>query len=374
MNKNLSILRVFKTASGFTLRPSIFFTILIFSFIKKDEPLCNEVKLFEKADFPIGTAINTDKLKNEENYRYKALSQFNSFTPEKIMKPQYIHPKNDTYNFTETDHLIDLCKQYKIRLHGHTLIWHKALPGWMENFKGNKNDWDELLKGHIQSTIVHFKGYIKSWDVVNEAFNEDGSLCKNIWLKNIGESYIEKAFFYAQEADPSAQLFYNDHSLEKHGTKLTAVLNFFSHMRKKGIKIDGIGMQMHVSLEYPYISDINQAAFAIQEAGFLVHYSELDISLSADHKFLTSAKRLLRLQKDRMKNIVEGYMKLDPKFRFGITVWGVSDNDSWLTDENLRARPLLYNDRYKIKPAYCGFLEALTEKISITKIKKTKSL
>src|SRR5579864_8685872 len=101
---------------------------LLFSFSERDDPGCEKAHLFEKAPFSIGTALDVEKLKNEEAYWTTALDQFNSFTPEKIMKPQYIHPGKDRYDFTEVDHLMDFCDQHKIRLHGHTLVWHKALP------------------------------------------------------------------------------------------------------------------------------------------------------------------------------------------------------------------------------------------------------
>jgi len=335
--------------------------LIIFSFKQKDNPVCIEVKLHEKANFPVGVAINVEKLKTEENYRGIVLSQFNSITAEKIMKAEYIHPEKNSYNFSETDHLIEFCKYKNKRLHGHTLVWHKSLPAWMENFKGSKEEWEALLKDHIQTIINHCKGYVKSWDVVNEAFNNDGSLRKNIWLKNIGESYIEKAYTYARQADSTAILFYNDHSLENYGTKLQAVLKFLGKLKSKGVKIDGIGMQMHVTIDYPYISDINQAAINIQEEGYLVHYSELDVSLITGHNFFSNKSRLLKLQKDRTELIVEGYMKLNSENRFGITFWGVSDNDSWLTENRSRACPLLYDVNYKVKPAYCGFLEALNK-------------
>jgi endo-1,4-beta-xylanase len=325
----------------------------------KDEPLCNEIKLREKASFAIGVAINTNKLKDNETYRNKVIEQFNSFTPEKALKPLYVHPEKGNFNFTEADHLIEYCRYYKIRLHGHTLVWHKALPHWMEKFKGNANEWDMMLKEHIQGIIYHCKDYIKSWDVVNEAFNDDGTLRKNIWLKNMGESYIEKAFRYAMEADPEAKLFYNDYSLEHGGEKLDAVLRFFSDLKAKGIRIDGIGLQMHVSLEYPTIDHINGAALKIQNNGFIVHYSELDVALNDEQNFFKSGKRLTALQKNRMKEIVKGFMKLKPENRFGITLWGLSDADSWLSEDSFRARPLLYDKHYKIKPAYCGFVEGL---------------
>jgi endo-1,4-beta-xylanase len=335
--------------------------VFLFSFSIKEEPLCEEVKLFEKASFPVGVALDADKLMKEKRYWKTAVEQFNSFTPEMILKPIYIHPKKEVYNFNEIDQLMNYCKKYNIRIHGHTLVWHKALPAWIENFKGTPKEWESLLKDHIQTVVKHCKWYIRSWDVVNEAFNDDGTLRKNIWLKNIGESYIEKAFLYANEADPSALLFYNDYSLERPIPKLRAVLKFFNNLRANGVKIDGIGMQMHVGLETPTIDEINNVALKIQEANFSVHYSELDVSLNTDPSLLASTKRLLEIQKKRMKDIVKGYMKLDPKNRFGITLWGVSDNDSWLSEEQTRPKPVLYDTRYKIKPAYCGFLEGLTE-------------
>jgi endo-1,4-beta-xylanase len=340
----------------------VFILFFLLSFTAADDMLCGEVRLFEQAPFPVGTALNTDKLKNEESYWKAALQHYNSFTPEKVMKPQYLHPRKDQFSFTELDHLVEFCRQRSIRLHGHTLVWHKALPPWIENFKGTPTEWDALLKEHIEGIVNHCRGSVKSWDVVNEAFNDDGTLRNSVWLKNMGESYIEKAFIYAAAADPGAQLFYNDYTLEKNDRKLKAVLDLFRELKAKGIKVDGIGMQMHVSLSYPPVEDINAAARSIASEGFKVHYSELDVSLTADQPLFVGRKKLLRLQAARMKEIVAGYMKLKPESRFGITLWGVSDNDSWLTEEHVRSRPLLLNMRYKIKPAFCGFIEGLKAK------------
>ena len=346
--------------SGLTL----LFCFLYFgfnSFINKEDPLCQEEDLYKKAPFPVGTALNTNKLKNEERYWTAALKHYNSFTPEKILKPKFIHPKADAFDFWETDHLMDFCRQNNIRLHGHTLVWHNATPEWMEKFKGDSAAWDSLLKDHVQTIVRHCRSTIRSWDVVNEAFNDDGSMRKNIWFKNIGESYIEKAFRYAMEADSTAKLFYNDYSLERNDDKLASVLRYLEQVRAKGIRVDGIGLQMHVSLASPSINNINEAAQRIYKSGYLVHYSELDISLVADQPLFVSRKKLLAAQKERYKEIVQGYMKLPAAYRFGITLWGVSDNDSWLMDESMRTRPLLFNTHYKIKPAFCGFTEALTQ-------------
>jgi endo-1,4-beta-xylanase len=287
------------------------------------------------------------------------LQHFNSFTPEREMKARFIHPKQDVFYFTEMDHLMAFCREHKIRLHGHTLIWHKDNAPWMDNFSGNRSDWENMMKDHIQKIVSHCKSYVKSWDVVNEAFNDDGSLRQNIWLKNIGESYIEKAYQYAAEADSSAQLFYNDYSIEKDGPKLSAVLHYFQKAKTKGVKLHGIGMQMHVTLRYPSQPELDDAVKRIAAEGYTIHYSELDVRLNEDHKLFGSLKKVLALQKERVREIVAGYQKINRRQQFGITLWGVSDNDSWLTEDKIRSRPLLFDSRYRMKPAFCGFAEGL---------------
>lgn len=327
----------------------------------EDGPLCSKVTLYEKADFPVGVAIDFPKLLRDEGYRNLVVSQFNSITAEQGMKASFIHPEKDAYDFSEADYLGKFCKKYNMRLHGHTLVWYKENPRWMEKFKGDKNAWDMLLKSHIQTIVNHCKEYVKSWDVLNEAFNDDGSLRQNTWLKNIGEEYIEKCFRYAAEADPQAMLFYNDFDLESRPAKLRAVLKCLSNLKAKGVKIDGIGMQMHINVNFPYITDINMAAMEVEAQGFAVHYSEFDISLVKASTFWMMDKHLLKRQGSRMKEIVAGYRKLNSKSRFGITMWGLSDADSWLYEKNDHDRPLLFDTRYKVKPAYCGFLEGLGE-------------
>jgi endo-1,4-beta-xylanase len=322
-----------------------------------DEVNCEDITLREKSPFPVGTAINVDKLKYEERYWTTAIAHFNSFTPEKVLKPEFIHPRPDKFDFNEVDRLMEFCAQRNIRLHGHTLIWYKALPHWMESFKGDAAACEQMMKTHIQTVIGHCRSGVKSWDVVNEAFNDDGTLRKNVWLKKIGDSYIEKAFRFAAEADPGAQLFYNDYGLEHNGAKLQAVLKFMRSLRDKGVKVDGIGSQMHVSLLDPGIDEINDAAKAVVNAGFMLHYSELDVTLGGNG--MMSGKKLREQQRVRMKDIVSGYIALPQHARFGITLWGVSDNDSWLSEVHFRANPLLFDKRYRRKPAFCGFIEGL---------------
>jgi endo-1,4-beta-xylanase len=324
-------------------------------------PGCEKARLSEKADFPVGVAVDVSKLIRDNEYRDLITSEFNSITAEQCMKASVLHPVKDNYNFQETDYLMEFCKKHNKRLHGHTLLWHKGNPKWIEKFKGDKHTWELMLQDHIQTIVGHCRGAVKSWDVVNEAFNDDGTLRDNIWLRNIGPDYIEKCFVYASSADPSAILFYNDFDLESRPEKLSAVLKYFGALKAKGIRIDGIGMQMHISINFPYLTDINLAAMQIEDKGFLVHYSEFDVSLVKTGKLWMLNKHLLKQQENRIKSIVSGYRKLNKNSRFGITFWGLSDADSWLTEKNGNDRPLLFDSRYRAKPAYCGFLEGLKE-------------
>src|SRR5690606_8181485 len=122
-------------------------------------------------------------------------------------------------------------------LHGHVLIWHKQLPNWIQTFKGEPLEWEGIMKTHIDSVMRHFKGKVNSWDVVNEAFNEDGTLRNTIWMEKIGDTYIEKAFTFAHKADPEALLFYNEHGLEVNPIKRSAVLKYLNNLKGRGVKI-----------------------------------------------------------------------------------------------------------------------------------------
>ncbi|MBL7836503.1 MAG: endo-1,4-beta-xylanase, partial [Bacteroidetes bacterium] len=176
---------------------------------------CNDGEgLYIKARYPIGAAINFDALVSDLRYLNIAANQFNSVSPENILKAENIHPEENRFNWTQVDSLISFCERYNKRFYGHTLIWHNQLPQWILDFKGNTMQWEHLMKTHIQTIISHYKDKVIAWEVVNEAFNEDGTLRNSIWFENIGPSYIEKAFKYAKEANPNALLFYNDYNLE----------------------------------------------------------------------------------------------------------------------------------------------------------------
>jgi endo-1,4-beta-xylanase len=335
--------------------------ILIASCKKTNVERCDDLQsLYSFSDFPIGVAIDVDELFYNSKYYDIAVNQFNSVTPGNIFKPSYLHPSENYFDWLEADKLVEFCQSNNKRLHGHTLIWHNQLPDWINNFQGNQSEWDLMFKEHIQTICNHFKGEITSWDVVNEAFNDNGTLRNTIWKQNIGSSYIEKAFRYAHEADPDALLFYNDYDIALNETKRKAILSLLNNLRQRGVHIDGIGMQMHISIVHPENKQIATAFKEISDNDFKIHLSEVDISVNPLSKNIEPSNELFERQANKLASITLLYKEIPYRYQYGITFWGVSDSDSWIREYfNRDDYPLLFDDNYYPKPAYCKFKETL---------------
>lgn len=343
------------------IKITLLFILFIFACKKEENKVCSDnTGAYTISNYPIGTAIDFVELIGNPLYKTIAIKQFNSITPENIFKPEFIHPEPKVFNWAEADSLTAFCLINNKRIHGHTLIWHQQLPNWILNFEGTKKDWEELMKHHILTVVKHFKNNVQAWDVVNEAFNEDGTLRNTIWKQKIGEDYIEKAFLFAREADPKALLFYNDFNLESNPTKLNGVINLLNSLKNKGVKVDGVGVQMHVSTYYPESSQIAKALEEIAANNYKVHVSELDISVNPLGKDIMANESLLIQQANLLANIIIHYNQLPKHLQYGITFWGISDKNSWIRSYyNREDYPLLYDDAYLPKPCYCKLIEVL---------------
>lgn len=322
---------------------------------------CNdEIALSRLSDFRVGVAISYPDLLTNPIYNAIALKQFNSFTPENIFKPGYLHPALNEFNWADADTLVAICTKNNARIHGHTLIWHQQLPDWINDFQGTAEEWDQLMKTHIQTVMQHFKGKVAGWDVVNEAFNEDGTLRNSIWRQKIGTSYLEKAFRYAHEADPNALLFYNDYNLESNVIKRNVVINYLNDLRNRGVKVDGIGLQMHISLGNPDESQIAGALQQVVANQYQLHLSEIDISVNLLNNNPNPDAATFDRQANLLAKIAGLYKAIPVQYKYGITFWGVSDGNSWIRPYyNRQDYPLLYDDNYHPKPAYCKLKEVL---------------
>ncbi len=313
------------------------------------------------ASFPVGVAIDPGWLQTNAAYRNVVTTEYNSITPENMMKMARIHPAENTFDFSAADYLISFAQQHKKRVHGHTLLWHLSIPDWVTNFKGDSAAWENLLKKHIQTVMQHYRGQVKSWDVVNEAFEDNGSLRQSIWLTHLGPDYVARCFQYAHAADPQALLFYNDYGHEYSARKRAAIRTMVIDFKKRGIPIHGLGLQMHLQRN----SANDQISVATQEmaqTGLLIHLSELDISMNPnnDPALTTFTPQLAQEQAQKYQHVAQVYKAIPKNQQYGITAWNVGDGDSWIRSYYKRADwPLLFDENFQKKPAYQAFLNAL---------------
>lgn len=313
--------------------------------------------------FPVGAAIDPNLLKSNTLYREILIKEYSSITAENALKWGAIRPNQATFNFNDADYIVDFAVANKKRMFGHTLLWHSYNPAWLTTFQGDSTAFENLMKTHIQTVVSRYKGKIAAWDVVNEAFNDDGNLrTESIWYQKLGKDYIARAFKYANEADPNAILFYNDYGQEANAKKLNGILAMVKDLKTRKIPIHGIGLQMHIGLN----TDNNGILLAMGEyykTGLKVHISELDINVSnwTKNPSLVMNDDLNAKQNAKFYFVVNSYRTImDKEQQFGITNWNVGDADSWLRGVIQKNEfPLLFDENYKKKPAYYGYLDGL---------------
>jgi endo-1,4-beta-xylanase len=343
----------------------ILYSILLFLFFlackKVDYDSCSdEIGLYKLAKYPIGYAIDYSTLINDVNYSKIATQQFNSVTAEYAFKAEYLAPLEGVYNFSEADSIVAFATRNNQRVHGHTLIWHLQIPNWIKDFNGNNNDWELLFKNYIQTVVLHFKNKVTAWDVVNEAFNEDGTLRNSIWKEKLGSTYIERAFKYVQEVDNNVLLFYNDYNLESNTAKRNAVIQLLNNLRLKGVKVNGIGLQMHINTTNPELTQIAIAIKQVVDNQYQLHIAELDISVNPLSKDMLFTADLASIQASLYAGIIQHYNQIAKAYQYGITFWGITDRYSWIRSYYNRIDfPLLYDDNYLPKPAYCAIKSQL---------------
>jgi endo-1,4-beta-xylanase len=328
--------------------------------------------------FLVGAAVNAAQFTGADA-RDAALiaAQFNSITPENVLKWEHVHPNPGVYDFDPPDRYVAFGEQHHMWIIGHTLIWHNQTPAWVfQDDHGQPVDRATLLErmhDHIRTVVGRYKGRINGWDVVNEALNEDGTLRQTPWLKIIGEDYIAKAFEFAHEADPRAELYYNDYSLENNAKRDGAVA-LIRKLQAAGVPVTGIGLQGHVKMDWPSAEQEDAAISAFAALGIKVNISELDVDVlpratpknGADVSLNVESQPALNpyvngLPDNLQQALAERYADLFRVFLkhradLGrVTFWGVTDGGSWLNDWPVRGRtnyPLLFDRHGQPKPAF----------------------
>ncbi|AEF82753.1 endo-1,4-beta-xylanase [Leadbettera azotonutricia] len=320
-------------------------------------------------DFLIGNITGSNRLSGDEFNLLK--KHYNVATPENDFKPENLYGWGGrTLNFDNADRIERALSAAGIKLHGHTLVWHRQTPQWMNDgvtavvAKAN-------LEAHVTQVVTHFKGKVISWDVVNEAFNDGlsngndwrAALRKDVpWYQALNEGYIELAFRAARAADPDAMLYYNDYSLDNFA-KASAVANMVEEINNKykgeghtRNLIDGVGMQGHYQTTWFNVNSVKTSLELFISKGVKVSISELDIR-TADYKEGTSADTTMsasaQISQGKMYAQLFQMLKAHAANIERVTMWGIDDKNSWLSAGN----PCLFTRDLKVKQAFYGVLD-----------------
>jgi endo-1,4-beta-xylanase len=338
-------------------------------------------------DFRVGAAVSTAQVLGEEPAAMELVAgQFNTITPENLLKWSEVHPEPDIFDFAPADKYVQWGEKQGMFIVGHTLVWHNQTPEWAFAGKGDESLDRETalarLKEHICTVVGRYKGRIDGWDVVNEAIDDKGKFRSGPvgewpnrgepWHAAIGDDYVEHAFRFAHAADPDAELYYNDFN-EWYPDKIDAVSKLVRDFQKKGVRIDGIGLQGHWGMDYPKLEEIDHMLAEYGKLGVKLMITELDINVIRRAEEGTDAEVTRNpgsrggrnpyadgLPAEMQQELAERYaaiFRIFVKHREKldrVTFWGVHDGQSWLNfmPPGGKNYPLLFDRELQPKPAF----------------------
>lgn len=333
--------------------------------------------------FLMGTALNVEQIAGNEPKAIEiAEKQFNSVVAENCMKMENIHPEEDIFFWDEADAFVEFAEKNNMHIVGHTLVWHSQAAPWIfvdENGEDvSREELIDRMKNHIQTIVGRYKGRVDGWDVVNEAIEGDGSWRESKWYQIIGPEYVELAFQFAQEADPEAELYYNDYGVSGKA-KCDGIYDLVSNLLEKGVKVDGIGLQGHLNFDIPLISEMEASIQKLSSLGVNLMVTELDMTIVPWPSDEVTAEVSLNYElskeydpyseglpdsvyqevMDRYTGFFEMFLKHHEKIT-RVTFWGVHDGNSWRNDWPIEGRtdfPLLFDRNYQMKEGVEDILE-----------------
>jgi endo-1,4-beta-xylanase len=329
----------------------------------------------------IGTAVTSFDMRRPDLTRLIG-EQFGCLTAGNEMKPDSLQHVKGTFTFERADRIVAFAKANNMQMIGHTLCWHQQTPKWMfQDDQGRPLPRDDALanlKTHIETVVKHYKGKVKGWDVVNEAVSDgpEPYLRDTPARRAIGDDFVLKAFEFAHQADPDAELYYNDYNIEL-GYKRSRAIRLIRQIKAAGLRIDGVGIQGHWMLDSPGLAEIERGIRAYVDEGLKVMITELDVDvlprgrgagadLNATEKQGQDPYKA-GLPDDVQQKLAQRYGDLFGLFmRYPqvtrVTFWGTSDGDTWLNHFPVRGRtnhPLLFDRQLRPKPAFKAVIQAL---------------
>ena len=304
----------------------------------------------------------------EAEYSAVLGSEFSQLQPENETKFGPIHPRPDSdpnpYEFNGADKLVAFAQSHNMRVRGHTLVWHNQVPDWVKKGGYSGPQLAAILESHIHAVMGHYASKVYAWDVVNEAFNDDGTMRHTIWYDQpgigagAGTNYIEQALRWARAADPQAKLFYNDYDAEELDRKSDAIYAMAKDFKKRGVPLDGIGFQTHISLKFDDPAKLASYAKNLERfatLGLELDITELDIRLgdSSPASFGAQAK---------LYGEITALCVQQPACKL-LQTWGFTDKHSWIPNfyKGRQGWALPWDDKYRKKPAYSAVHDALAQ-------------
>lgn len=340
-----------------------------------------------KNDFLIGVALG-GTLPDDYSPAELAVikSQFNAVTPENCMKPESVHPEENVWDFKMADALVKFAEDNHMQIFGHNLVWDRQTPKWFFEDNGQPVSRDkalERMKTHIQTVMGRYKGKIRGWDVVNEAAARGGSKMEDLshcpWRKAIGDDYVIKAYQFAHEADPAAELQYNDFEFET-GAKHQNVLHIVKQLQDAGIPLTAVGIQGHYKLDHIPFEGLEKTIEELQAMGVKVMITELDLDITrlVDFGAEGQAQKAdeiaapVQAMAAAFQRQAEQYAKLFQLFDrhkdviTRVTFWGLDDARSWLKytprGRKVPGMPLLFDDQCQPKPAFQAVIDVMAKR------------
>jgi endo-1,4-beta-xylanase len=301
----------------------------------------------------IGTAVDMTALAADAPYRTAVAREFSTVTPENVMKWESVEPQQGVYNWGPADDLIDFARAHGQTVRGHTLVWHSQNPSWLTEDAFSPTELRALLRRHIFAEVGHFKGRIWAWDVVNEAFNDDGTLRDTIWLRNLGPGYIADAFRWAHQADPNAKLFLNDYNNEGLNAKSDAYYALVKQLKAERVPVQGYGMQGHLAVQYGLPGDVLANARRFDALGLQTAFTEVDVRMP-----LPPDGTKVAAQSQGFTTLLTACLLT--RHCVSYTLWGFTDKYSWVPGVFAgqgSATPM--DENFTPKPAYHALHDTL---------------
>lgn len=323
-------------------------------------------ELAAKKQIALGNFAMTSYL-NEKPYTDILTSQFDfalaDNTPNWYFTDGGLRPSPTTYNFKQMDQVMNFAAKHNMPVQAHHYVWgeEKWLPDWLKKGNYNKQQLLDILHDHIGTVGGRYKGKIKEWTVVNEAFTRGEHYydLRDWWGDHVGDqSYIDQSFIWARQADPSSKLILNDFNNEAINTTSDAMYTYIKDALSRGIPIDGIGMQMHIDGTHPPTKDevkTNMKRFV--DLGIGVYVTEFDVNMN-DVKADTA-------QKDQIEGDIYYEMMracIETKGCNSFAYLGITDKETWYNYFGLKEpRPLMFDRTYQAKPAFWRTRDALQQ-------------